>query len=126
MRHARTFDQIVADVRAVTPEQVQDYHRRFYGASNAQFAAVGDFDAAAVRQALEAAFGPWKSPSPYTRVQRPLFTPDATRMVMQTPDKQNAVLGVQQHVPLKDTDADYAAFSLANFMLGSGGDSRLW
>ena len=126
VRHARTFDEIVADVQAVTPAQVQDYHRRFYGASDAQFAAVGDFDPAAVRQALQAAFGPWKSPSPYTRVPRPFFAPDATRMVMQTPDKQNAVLGVQQHVPLNDTDADYAAFALANFMLGSGGDSRLW
>jgi zinc protease len=36
------------------------------------------------------------------------------------------VLAVQQRVALNDTDADYAAFTLANFMLGSGGDSRLW
>jgi len=29
-------------------------------------------------------------------------------------------------LPLNDTDPDYAAFTLANHLLGSGGDSRLW
>jgi len=126
VRHARSFDEILADVRAVTAAQLADYHRRFYGASHAQFAAVGDFDPAVVRQALTAAFGAWKSPGAFTRVPRPFYAPDASRLVVNTPDKQNAVLGVQQHVAINDTDADYAAFTLANFMLGSGGDSRLW
>ncbi len=126
VRHARTFDEILADLRAVTPQQLKAYHQRFYGASHAQFAAVGDFDPAVVRQALTQAFGQWQSPAPYTRVPRPFFAPEAARMVMATPDKQNAVLGVQQHVALNDTDEHYAAFTLANFMLGSGGDSRLW
>jgi zinc protease len=43
-----------------------------------------------------------------------------------TPDKQNAALAVRQAVPLSDNDADYPAFYVANFLLGGGGDSRLW
>jgi zinc protease len=33
---------------------------------------------------------------------------------------------VRQSVPLSDNDADYPALSMANFLLGSGGQSRLW
>jgi len=36
------------------------------------------------------------------------------------------VLSVQQAVELSDNDPEYPAFMLGNFMLGSGGDSRLW
>ncbi|MED5619289.1 M16 family metallopeptidase [Ideonella sp. BN130291] len=126
VRYARSFDEIVAEIKAVNVEQLKDFHRRFYGASNAQFGAVGDFDVATVRQALDQAFGDWKSPSPFARVPNPLYNPPASRLEFKTPDKQNAVLSVQQHVPLNDLDPDYPAFMLGNFMLGSGGDSRLW
>jgi zinc protease len=126
VRYARSFDEIEADVKGVDAAQLRDFHRRFYGASNAQFAAVGDFDVNAVKQALQSAFGDWKSPSPYARVPHPLVQRTPVRLVLPTPDKQNAVLSVQQAVELNDNDPDYPAFMLGNFMLGSGGDSRLW
>jgi zinc protease len=126
LRYARTFDEIADEIRGVNVQQLRDFHKRFYGASNAQFGAAGDIDVAAARKALESAFGDWKSASPFTRVPNPLFMPPAGRLEFKTPDKQNAVLAVQQHVELNDLDADYPAFMLANFMLGSGGDSRLW
>ncbi len=124
VRHARTFDEIAADVEAVSLQRVRDYHAGFYGASHAQFAAVGDFDAAAVRGALEAAFGDWRSPRPYARVPQPVLEAAPVRLVTLTPDRQNAVLGVQLPVPLTDASPDYPAFMVANFVLG-GGDSRL-
>ena len=33
---------------------------------------------------------------------------------------------VRQPLPLSDNDADYPAFAMANYLLGSGGNSRLW
>lgn len=126
VRYARTFDEIVEDVKAVQLPQLREFHQRFYGASHAEFAAVGDFDVAAVRQALERAFGDWKSPAPFTRVPQPLVAPAPTRLSFVTPDKQNAVLSAQQRVALNDLDPDYPALMLANYLLGSGGDSRLW
>jgi zinc protease len=36
------------------------------------------------------------------------------------------VLGVQMHLALSDNDAVYPALMLANYMLGGGGDSRLF
>lgn len=126
VRYARSFDEIVADVHAVKVEQLREFHSRFYGASDAQFGIVGDFDPAEVRKAVDGAFGQWRSPSPYARVPQPLYNPTTVRLEFKTPDKQNAVLSVQQHVPLNDLDPDYPSLMLGNFILGSGGDSRLW
>jgi len=126
LRYARSFDEIVADTKAVTAEQVRDFHARYYGASAAQFGASGDMDVAAVRKALEAAFGDWRAKQPHARVPTPLVAVQPERLIVQTPDKQNATMLVRQPLPVSDESADYAAFMLANRLLGQGGNSRLW
>jgi len=126
VRHARSFDERLEDSQAVTIDKVKDFHARFYGASQGRFAAVGDFDADAVRRALAAGFGDWVASEPVERVPRPSYAMAPGREVVRTPDKQNATLGVELHLPLSDSDAVYPALMLANFILGSGGDSRLF
>ena len=126
VRHARSFDETVADWQAVKAERVQAFHQRFVSAANAQFSAVGDFDATAVRTALTQGFGNWRKAEPFARIPDPLVPVPAARLVLSTPDKQNATMSVQQALPLSDRDADYPALMLANHLLGGGGDSRLW
>lgn len=127
VRYAATFDETAADWAAVQRDRVQAFHAKFLSADHAQFAAVGDLDPQATRQALEQALGTWRQPQePYARVTNPFLQVPAANMVLQTPDKQNAALSVRQPLPLNDQHPDYAAFMLANHLLGSGGDSRLW
>jgi zinc protease len=126
VRHARTFDERIADVKSVTVEQLKAFHSRFYGTSHAQFAASGDIDATAVRQALERAFGEWRSGMPFTRIPNPLIEVPPTRFMIRTPDKQNASMQVRQALPVTENDADYPLLMLANRLLGQGGNSRLW
>lgn len=126
LRYARTFDEIVQDVSGVTLEQVREHHRRFYGASSGEFAAVGDIDVAALKKALQAALADWKSGEPFIRVPDPLVVVPPERLMLSTPDKQNATMRVELPLLLSDKDADYAALTMANYLLGSGGSSRLW
>ena len=56
----------------------------------------------------------------------PITPVPATRLVIAAPDNQNATLLVKLAVPLSDNDPDYAALTMANYLLGSGGSSRLW
>jgi zinc protease len=126
VRHARSFDERLEDSQAVTVERLQEFHARFYGAGQARFAAVGDFDAEALRRTLAAGFGDWTAGEAVSRVPRPAFAASPGREVVRTPDKQNATLGVELHMPLSDNDAVHPALMLANFMLGGGGDSRLF
>ncbi|HEY1393824.1 MAG TPA: insulinase family protein, partial [Methylibium sp.] len=80
----------------------------------------------AARQALQAAFGDWKSPSAFLRVPQPATPEQPVRLVLATPDKQNATMLVRLSLPITDNDADYPALYIANWVLGAGGDSRLW
>ncbi|HXD05598.1 MAG TPA: pitrilysin family protein, partial [Burkholderiaceae bacterium] len=126
VRYARTFDEIESDLKGVTLEQVRAFHAKFYGASYAEFGASGDLDAAAVRRALESAFGDWRSQASFTRVPNPPVAVPPLRELLSTPDKQNATMQTQQTFGLTDTDPDYPALLVANHMVGGGGNSRLW
>ena len=126
IRHARTFDERLKDVAAVTPEALRSLHARIVGASRAELAVVGDFDADALKAAAVRALGGWTTATPFVRVPQPLVAPPPARLVFLTPDKQNAVMQVVLPLPLKEGDDDYAAFMMANYLLGSGGNSRLW
>jgi zinc protease len=126
IRHARSFDERLADVQAVTPQQLRDLHAKVLGASRVELAVVGDFDADAVKAAAIRAFSGWTTQVAYERVPFPPRPLPPARMVFKTPDKQNAVLMALQPVLLKEGDPDYAALQMANYLLGSGGNSRLW
>ena len=126
VRYVRTFDEMAQDVAAPTVEQLRAFHQRFYGAGHAEFGAAGDIDVPAVRAALQAAFADWTSAEPYARVPQPLVVVPPQRLVLATPDKQNATLLVRLGVPLQDSDPDYPALMMANHLLGAGGSSRLW
>lgn len=130
VRHVPSFEESEADVKAVTLEQVKDFHRRFYSAAKGEFAAVGDMDVAAVRKALDSAFGNWRQPAagpqPHARVPRPLVAGAPQRFVEITPDKANADLLGRLALPINDRHPDHAALMLANYLFGQGGSSRLW
>ena len=69
---------------------MKKFHADFYGASNAELAVVGDFDAAEIQKLAAELFGTWKSPSPYTMIQRPWHKIDAGEETIETPDKANS------------------------------------
>jgi zinc protease len=126
LRHQRSFDEQVQDVNAVDVAKLRQFHQRFVGIANAQFAAVGAMDADAVRKALEEGFAGWKAATPFMRIPRPLVQAPPTRIAIETPDKQNATMLARLALPIKELDGDHAPLLVANFVLGSGGNSRLW
>ncbi len=126
VRYVPSFDEMVEDANAVTLEKVRAFHQRFYGVARAEFGAAGDMDVAAVQAALQAGFGDWRGGEPYARIPLPLRPAKPARLLLPTPDKQNATLVGGVAVPLSDTDPDYPALMMANYLLGSGGNSRLW
>jgi zinc protease len=125
-RYTPTFDEELAEIKAPGVDRLQDFHRSFYGASSAEIGIVGDFDVAAVKDQLQRLFGAWASPRRYTRVPDPLAAKRAAAMPIETPDKANAFLIGETAFALSDTDPDYPALMLANYILGGSTNSRLW
>ena len=126
-RHVPSLDEALAEAKAVKRDEVVQFHRQFYGASDAQIAIVGDFDPAVVKKALQEALGGWKSVMPYAHIPVKHGDVATTSLTVDTPDKQNAFFAGRINVDLRDDDPDYPAAYIADYILGgaSGLDSRL-
>ncbi|SEL04054.1 zinc protease [Stigmatella aurantiaca] len=118
--HVPAVDENIGLVKAVTREQVVAFHRGFYGASNGELAAVGDFDAPALEALVRELFGAWKSPAPYVRVPQTFHAAAPRALVLETPDKANAYFRAGHNLQLREDDPDWPALLLGNFMLGGG------
>jgi zinc protease len=125
-RYTPTFEERIAAVDALTLDALRDFHRRFYGAQQAIFSAVGDFDPVAVRSAANAALAGLPGNAPYARIPMPYVATPALQQQILTPDKQNATFIARLALPLSDDHPDHAALLMADYLLGGGGTSRLW
>jgi len=126
VRYTPTIDEEIERVRATDVAAVNAFHAKFYGASHAELAIVGDFDAAAVKPLIRELFGDYASPTPYARVPQPLYPTKAAPQTFETPDKANAAMFGRLSMPLNDESADYAALTIANRILGGDSDSRIF
>jgi len=119
-RSVLTIDEQLAAVKSVTLEDVRNFHRTFYGASQGELSIVGDFDPKQASDVVAAELGDWKSAAPYARLPRQNFDIAPLRKNLDTPDKENGVYVGRLNLDLNDNDPDFAALSLANYIFGGG------
>jgi zinc protease len=126
-RYSPSLEESLAEVKAAKLEDVKRFHQRFYGASPAQIAVVGDFDEAQVTALVEELFAGWKPAVPYERVPTEYRDIPPVERTIATPDKENAIFIARQNLNLRDDDPDYPALYVADYILGGGAgfDSRL-
>jgi zinc protease len=126
VRYAPTLDEEIAMVNGAKVETLKAFHSRFFGASHAEIAIVGDFDAAAARTQIEKLFANWSSPTPYQRVPDPYLPTKGATLTFETPDKPNATLIGKQAMRFNDVSPDYPVLLVADHILGGGSDSRIF
>ena len=119
-RYSRNLEEQIADVKAVTLDQVKSFYKDFYGASDGTLAIVGDFDPNQTSALIKDLLGSWKSPRPFQRLEFDYFDVPAATKSLETPDKANAFFIARLNVKMRDDNADYPAFALGNYMLGGG------
>ncbi|MCF0043090.1 M16 family metallopeptidase [Dyadobacter fanqingshengii] len=120
IRYVATFDEDVESIKATTIDQIKQFHKDFYGANNASATVVGDFDKAALQKIINDEFGNWKSAKPFTRIASPYVAVKSESKMVETPDKANAMFIAGLNMPLQDTDPDYPALVIGNYLLGGG------
>jgi zinc protease len=96
------------------------FYKGFYGASNATFSVVGDFDEAGVKALIKSEFADWKSPKPFKRIEDKFKDGMGQVKSIETPDKANAFFLAYQPLKMSDSDPNFAAMELSNYMLGGG------
>ena len=100
-------------------------YREIFGATGADFVAVGDFDPQEVTTAVAELFGPWRSPTPFQRIAARYFDRPALDQELLTPDKANAVLRAGFNLRMRQDDRDFAAAVIAGYLLGGSPTARL-
>jgi zinc protease len=120
-----TVEERIDWMRKATLEDAVACYRDLFGATGAEFAAVGDFDPQALAGALEDLFGDWRTPRPYQRVPSRYFDRPALENELFTPDKANAALRGGLNLRMRDDHPDFPALILANHLLGGTSTARL-
>jgi len=125
-RETPTPEEARAAIEAVTIDQIKQFHKDFYGASNAELAVMGDFDPAEVETVARQLFGEWKSPAEY-QVIKPVATKvEPANLSFETPDKANAVVFAAVTLPVGDKDEDFVSLWIIKNIMGGNPKSRLF
>lgn len=111
------------DVKAYTIEGIKGFYNSEYGAARTHLYVVGQFDAAAVRTAIEKQFGGWKKgPEPIRNV--PKVTGKRALEVIDRPGAPQST--IYMGVPaMSPSDPDFIKFTVMDSLLGSSFGSRI-
>jgi zinc protease len=120
VRHTNSLDEAISAYKGAKLEDVQAFHKAYYGAAAAELAVVGDFDDQAVESQVKALLGDWKGALPFQRIPRLIKDVQPLDKKLETPDKANAFFMAALALPMKDEDPDYPALLMGNWMLGGG------
>ncbi len=121
VRYIPTIEESVQRLEGVTLDQVRKLYEEQVGGAAGEFVAVGDFDAAPVLKQMDDALKGWQAKTPYKRVERKFVEGvKGERIVIETPDKANAVYMAGLTFPLNDADPEDPALEVADYIFGSG------
>jgi zinc protease len=124
-RHVGTPDEDVEDTGNVTLDDIRKFPAQFYGASHGELVIVGQFDTAAANKAAAELFGNWSNSAPYQRIVNTYQKTAPVNLKIEAPDKQDATFAAGLLIPLQDSDPDYPAMVLANYIFGGSITSRM-
>ena len=120
VRYAATLPEQIENLKALTIDDIKGIYSQVSG-ENGEVAIVGDFDPEAAKDILSSIFADWKSETPYVRIEEPAVDGiKGERFDIETPDKANAVYLAGFMKPMKDSDDDYEALLIGNYVLGGG------
>ncbi len=120
-----TLEERLQWIERTSLDDAKACYRDLFGATGAEFVAVGDFDPAELAEAVDQLFGTWRSPYRFERVPQRYFDRPGAEEVVPTPDKANAVLRAGIDVKMRDDDPDFPALLVANWLLGGTSTARL-
>jgi zinc protease len=127
-RYVYSTEEWIDAVRNTKIEDLRAFHREFFGTARGELAIVGDFDPVQIEKTVRSHFADWKSPASYARVVTRYTDVKGERFTVNTPDKENAVYRARIGVDMRDSDPDYPALLMANYLFGGAGSggNRLW
>jgi len=119
VRYVPTLDETVDRAKHVTLDQIKSLYETQVGGSHAELGVVGDFDPESTLRLVRQMLAGWESKVPYKRIDRKVNA-NGTGLTedIVTPDKSNAEYLAGVSFPVSDSDPDYPALRIGNFIFG--------
>jgi len=115
-----SVEERIKQVSNASLDDVERFHADFWGTARGEVVIVCDFDDESAEGLIRELFAGWASKAPYARILSEPRDVPATRIFVNTPDKENAFYRARVNLTLRDDDADYAPLTLANYVFGGG------
>ncbi len=118
--HSMGIDEEIQAIKAVSRQDLVDFHKKFYGLGRSTLVIIGTFDSDKVKSYMEANFKGFDSRVDYAQIKDPYHANKAVNENILTPDKKNAVTYGTLAVEMSQYDPDYPAMLVAGEVLGGG------
>ena len=117
-RYRLTSKELKEAIEKASLSDVKAYYDNQFGINRGEISIVGDFDAKTIRAQLETLLKEKDSKVSYERIIREHFDTPATRIIIDTPDKENATLVARFDFAHNKGEAGTDAMLLANWIFG--------
>ncbi len=119
VRYVPTLEETIDRAKHVSLDQIKTLYEQQIGGSHAELGVVGDFDPESTVHLVKEMLSGWESKVPYKRIDHKVAdNGTGQKEDIITPDKSNAEYLAGLSFPVSDSDPDYAALRIANFIFG--------
>lgn len=114
-------------IKKIQLADVQNVYKKYYAPDNAYLVIVGDVKFDKVKPMVEKAFGNWKKANTTFAPLEPANNVAKTEInIVDVPSAVQSVVSVGNLTSLKLGDPNYFSSTIANYILGGGGEARLF
>ncbi|MCJ7934960.1 MAG: insulinase family protein [Chryseobacterium sp.] len=119
--------ETVQSISNIQLADVQNAYNKYYTPDHSYLVIVGDVQFDKVKPLIEKAFGNWKKSNTKFAALEPASNVSKTEInVVDVPTAVQSVLSVSNLNTLKMKDPNYFPATIANYILGGGGEARLF
>lgn len=126
LRYTPDAKEARALIEQISLKDITSFYKQFYGAGYISFAAVGEFLPKQVKTQLQQLSLGWRQAPEYQRIEQPWYAVTPKEYKIITPGKANANYLANSDIQIQDTDPDWLALFVANYLIGGSEDSLLW
>jgi zinc protease len=119
VRYVPTLEETLGRTEHVTLDQIKELYEKQIGGSHAELGVVGNFDPESTLSLVKEMLAGWESKVPFKRIDRKVAeNSTGLKEEIITPDKSNAEYLAGLSFPMSDSDPDYPALRIGNFIFG--------
>jgi zinc protease len=125
IHYVSSFEEKIKQLKEMTSSKVKESFDKCFNSRNIDASIVGDADGEILARFLETGFNHSTKQNPYQRIEKGFLANIEKEAIIDTPDKEMAVVAMAANFSMRDDHEDYAAMKFANYLFGENMNSRL-